>query len=621
MLTLEFKVTFTQQQRFLVDRWMEQLRTVWNRGKAELDVFDEFTGTYSKGTKEYAPCCPVPWKYRNVYLDSNGAATSKDGSKAKITAPYSDLLDEKSLWYQKKLTRVRVASTAEKKSEWGWKAPVDSPNCCGYSCPIVPYYKKPLIKSPNAQAAGGLGQVIKSENIGSTLDAIARRQSEFHNQSVPKVPYKYMQGYIEQLSTSWQEYKKSLYNKSDIKRGRPKFKGIRDTVSTLIYCNSQNKGVRPVVIHPTLSDRLRGVPGLGVVKCKGLGKRWRNQNGGQPDILTLKITKRPSGYYIQMVGDISKNLKLGKPGRAVGIDPGVRTLLALSNGKTYKNPKFLKNTEKHRIKLEKQLAAKRIHRFILWLNHPDTTPQDLCNLCPAISLKNASTLLSLKPKTELLIQQVIGGSSMNSLKYGIPKSNAIAQLEKRIARSHEKVAQQRLKHDHKLTTYIVRTYDKIAVEATDVKRLTAKTKPILREDGKGYEQNGAEAKTNLNKDILDASFGRKKALLKQKYKDAGRKCFEIPAPYTSQDCPVCGNQQPPDLDRVFRCSCLWQCDEDINAGINMIMSVYDQGATSFESLSFPVQKVLNAREEWRKIHGVGEKPRKRRKKGISDDAA
>lgn len=624
MLTIEFKLTLTAHQQFLIDRWLEQLRIVWNRSVSELLHFDEFHKKYTDtidGKKQtvYAPRCPVLWNYRTVYLDKSGAATNKDNADSRITVSYSDLLDTRAQYYQKKLTRVRIPCKAEKKNEWGWKAPQDSYGCNGYSCPVPQDYKPALIDNPSTF---GLCEVIKADNIGAALDAIALRQSQQHDTQVPRVPYKYMQGYIGQLGTSWQEYEKSRYKQNSLNRGKPRFKKESDGVGTLIFCNSQNKSVRPVVVAEDKRDRLSGIPGLKVVKCKGLSDRWKDENNNTPDIRVLKITKRPSGYYIQLTGLIAKKQKLSKKDRAVGIDPGVNKLLSFDNGKYYDNPKFIRRSEKHRIKLEKQLAAKRIHRLILWLNHSDRTASEVRVICPAISESAANMLLTSKPKNEADIQRHISASSMNTLKFkAFPESKRTAKLEQQISKKHERVRLQRRHLDHKISTYVVRTYSHIAIEGTQLKNLTKTAKPKIKADGNGYDRNNASAKSGLNKSILDASFGRKRALIEQKAKTHGREYYEIPAAYTSQTCPVCGKRDKPDSDRIFRCACGWECDRDTNAGINMILQVYDVGAVKLESLSDMARKALDARMAWCANHKPVENHRKRKRKSDSDNRA
>jgi putative transposase len=628
MLTLEFKAELTPEQQLLVDVWLEQLRPVWNRALSELNQFDEFTGYYIKEEKSYAPCCPTKLQRRYIYIDDKGCWTTKEDKKAKekIIVPYCPILDERSRWYQKQMTRVRIPEKAEKKNSWGWKSPQDSPGCTGYSCPIPQYYRKPFLQNPKAQTSGGLELIIKKENIHDLLEIIVKYQSKERGCDIPQVKYKYMQGLMGQLSVSWQEYLKSRYGTAEVARGKPKFKRQQDKLNTLIFVNSQNKGKRPIVVHPEHKDALRGVPGLGTIKVKTLNKRWCNPDGSIPDICTFRITKRASGYFVQLSGDIYKNFKLRKnTNKAVGIDPGINHLLAFDNGKAYENPRFIRQAEKRRIKLEQQLAQKRVHRLVLWLNHPERTPNDLRKICPAISIESATNLLASHANNEKHILEHISAASLNTLKYNaIPKSKAIVQLDRRIARMHEQVKMQRLSNDHKITTYIVRTYQAIAFEDTQPKNMSRKAKPKEKQDGSGYERNAAKAKSGLNKSILDASIGRKKAFLEQKAASAGRQFFTPSAHYSSQECPVCGHRQDMPLsERWFVCGdCGWECDRDQKAGISLILSVYDQGAITKDQLSSQVQQVLalrNARMGSCKNQKTQKKTRKPRSKSDSAD--
>ena len=619
VLTQEFKLTLTQRQEFSIDRWLEQMHSVCNRAVGELLHFDNFAGYYNSEMKEYLPCCPLPWNYRTLYLDKNDAVIDKRKGvltevKEKIRVPYSNLLDSRSMWYQKKMTRVQYASAiAEGQNEWGWKSPTSSPGCTAYSCPLPRDYQPSILRNPRARVKGdgGLGQIIKRKNIGELLDRIITTQQELHQQDIESVPYKYMQAYIETLDTSWEEYNKSRYGSISNKIGKPRIKKHSDKLRTLIFCNSPNKGDRPV--NPCGSDRLRGLPKLGIVKCKGLITRWRNFDGTIPEILSIKITKRCEEYFIQLTGKLSKNWKLNKKDTAIGIDPGVIKLLGFDSGKSYDNPRFLKKSEQQRISLEKQLADKRTHALILWLNHSDRTSEELHNISPAITLNSAQELLQSKPKNEKDIQQFISASCMNILKFrAIPKSKNIIELEQKIAKIHNKVKLQRRHSDQKMTTYIVRANKSIVIEDTQVRNMTRVAKPKLAESGTSYDKNNAAAKSGLNKSILDASFGRKRELLKQKCELTGREFYKVSAKYSSQECPVCKQNNIPDKDRMYRCACGWECDRDSNAGINFVLAAYDQGKFEQSSLSSLAKKALDTRMGWCEKNVDIKKTRKRR---------
>jgi putative transposase len=76
----------------------------------------------------------------------------------------------------------------------------------------------------------------------------------------------------------------------------------------------------------------------------------------------------------------------------------------------------------------------------------------------------------------------------------------------KIGKLHQKVRRQRLDHAHKTSLALVRGRDLIAHEKLQVASMTRRPKP--RPDGSGgHEPNGASAKSGLNKSILDAGWG------------------------------------------------------------------------------------------------------------------
>lgn len=74
----------------------------------------------------------------------------------------------------------------------------------------------------------------------------------------------------------------------------------------------------------------------------------------------LSIIKYPSGkYYVNISCEIEKEEPKSKPINEIGIDLGIKSLLILSNGKKYKNHKFLSKYEKQLVIAQKHLSRKK----------------------------------------------------------------------------------------------------------------------------------------------------------------------------------------------------------------------------------------------------------------------
>ncbi|MEM9543317.1 MAG: RNA-guided endonuclease TnpB family protein [Cyanobacteria bacterium P01_E01_bin.42] len=223
---------------------------------------------------------------------------------------------------------------------------------------------------------------------------------------------------------------------------------------------------------------------------KDISKRWPQD----VEPRNLIIVKRPSGYYLQLWGNIPQK-PLPKTDKSCGLDVGLQYIYSDDDGKQIDPPKFYRKSEKRLKRLNRKLSRQQKES------------------------KNAE-----KTKAKL-------------------------------ARTHEKIANQRRLHNHKLSTYVVRKFAGIAVEDIQIANLKRKPKPKKREDGKGYERNGAKAKSGLNKSFADAGLGQFLKMVETKAKAGDREFVKVAPQYTSQDCPECGHREKKSLSqRTHRCS-------------------------------------------------------------------
>lgn len=115
---------------------------------------------------------------------------------------------------------------------------------------------------------------------------------------------------------------------------------------------------------------------------------------------------------------------------------------------------------------------------------------------------------------------------------------------------------------HKITSYLVDTYDILCIEDLNISGMSRKA------SGKGKE-----AKTGLNREILNNNFSELRSMLEYKSDWYGRECVVIDRFYpSSKRCSECGhiNQELTLNDRRWTCSdCGTHHDRDINAAKNI----------------------------------------------------
>ena len=110
--------------------------------------------------------------------------------------------------------------------------------------------------------------------------------------------------------------------------------------------------------------------------------------------------------------------------------------------------------------------------------------------------------------------------------------HVMAQL-RRVERKRIKTLQAA---EHRITTQIVRNHEIIAVEDTAIANMTRSAKGTMEKPGKNVAQ-----KRGLNRSILSQRWYSISQKLEYKSGWYGRQFMRVPAQYTSQTCPACGN--------------------------------------------------------------------------------
>lgn len=225
----------------------------------------------------------------------------------------------------------------------------------------------------------------------------------------------------------------------------------------------------------------------------------------------VRVVKEPSGYYLQLVCEIDSE-QIKPSDKAVGLDFGLKCVFTTDSGRSVPPPLLYRSKQKRLRRLQRKMS-----------------------------------------------RQAKGSSSQK-------------RTYKKIAVLHEKIRRSRNAFNHKLSTSLVREFGAIAVEDIQIKNLVRRPKPKKREDGKGYEYNGAKRKSGLNKSFADTGLGDLKAKIETKAKTAGREVVLVAPHYTSIDCSRCKAEVKKTLStRTHRCtSCGLVLDRDENAARNIL---------------------------------------------------
>jgi putative transposase len=122
-------------------------------------------------------------------------------------------------------------------------------------------------------------------------------------------------------------------------------------------------------------------------------------------------------------------------------------------------------------------------------------------------------------------------------------SNRRNCIKMRLSRQYGKVANIRHDFAHQSSRRIVNAGKVFIFGALKTQRMTRKPKAKQDDNGR-FLPNKAKAKAGLNKAILNAGWHRIETYTQYKASQDGKACFRIPAPYTSQECAVCGHTHP-----------------------------------------------------------------------------
>ena len=256
-----------------------------------------------------------------------------------------------------------------------------------------------------------------------------------------------------------------------------------------------------------IAKRYMKLPKIGIIKTSKTGRV-------DGVVKRYTVSLEPSGkYYLSLQVEVPDKQPLPKTGKAVGIDLGVSDLAILSDG--IKFSKFSAPYHENQVVAWQKKMSKRRHQA---------------------KVKVAMD----KNRGELVPRELEDFSNWQ-------------RARQTKARYQEKVANKRKDYLHKLTTYLVKTYDVIVIEDLKAKNLM-----------KNH---------HLAKSIANASWHEFKRLLEYKCAWYDKKLIVVPAHHTSQECSSChqNSGKKPLQIREWTCeNCGAHHDRDINASINIL---------------------------------------------------
>lgn len=234
------------------------------------------------------------------------------------------------------------------------------------------------------------------------------------------------------------------------------------------------------------------VLGIGYLKLPKLRNMKIKQHRQIPDGYALKsvtVSKTPSGkYYASILFEYEADVLLVEPVNIVGLDFSMKELYVTSDGIAAQYPRFYRNAL---AKLAKEQCK-----------------------------------LSRRKK---------GGKSREKQK-------------RKVARLHERIANQRSDFLHKQSRQITNAYDAVCVEDLNMKAMSQAL--------------------NFGKSVSDNGWGMFVNMLDYKLKEQGKQLIKIDKWFpSSKTCSNCGavKNELPLSERTFRCDCGLEFDRDINA--------------------------------------------------------
>jgi len=252
---------------------------------------------------------------------------------------------------------------------------------------------------------------------------------------------------------------------------------------------------------------------------------------------SVTVKQKADGWYVSISIE-DKSIPQSQPKdldqvkSVIGVDLGIKKLLALSNGEKIKNPNFEKQLE--RTKTIRQRRASRKKR-----------------------------------------------SSKNQKK-----------AYQKLARIDQKIVNRRTNYQWNIAHHLTRLADVIVLEDLNIQGMSKRCKPKQDENGK-YLRNSQSAKRALNRLINDCSWGELVLKIQQVAEKFGCIVTKVNPKFTSQTCSNCGHVDSASRNKEkFVCTnCGFIADADNQASVNIGMKGLEILGISPSKLLVEHQKV------------------------------
>jgi putative transposase len=265
-----------------------------------------------------------------------------------------------------------------------------------------------------------------------------------------------------------------------------------------------------------LNDRRILLPGIGEVKAN-----FHRPPSGIPKAITVKQEGKKWWVSVRCAEVPANPLK--HTGREIGIDLGVKNLVATSDGDLYLSKRFGSKSAK-RISEAREAVSR---------SHPD--------------------------------------------------SNRRSKRAARVAELHRKVANQRRDAAHQLSRTLVNEFDFLAIEDLEISQMVRYRGFNIGRGTPRHVQSSIASR--LHRSIYDAGWGILLSMLLYKAESAGRVVVKVDPRHTSQTCAECGHVDARNRvsQSMFRCAmCGHQDHADVNAARNILRAGRAQQAAACE---------------------------------------
>ena len=301
----DIKLNLNATQRAYIDRWMDELKAVWNFG---LELLMEYQLNKYYDELEKITGKPVKRVKRRLAKKPQFIDSLKNEKGKSLPNP---------LYTPKYLTgkqKVKIQIAREKRQKAGHSYPVHIP----------------------------IQRRLKSDNYFGLCGCITKEKCP---ELCKDIPMAFVRGVLKKLADSWKAYTK--LDKKNLDRKLPRFKRKEDKIKSL-YSEISDCAVRK-------GDKISiGSCGktLGDLKIVNntLDIRWGDRKAS-----TVSIIKYPSGYYLSLFGEFEVD-DLPDSDKAIGIDVGLEYIISTSDGQQIDPPKYYRKRQKRLARLQRKTA-------------------------------------------------------------------------------------------------------------------------------------------------------------------------------------------------------------------------------------------------------------------------